>query len=207
MLVSHKFKFIFIKTRKIAGTSIEVDLSKLMGAEDIVTDVFPEEVGHIPRNYVLNNSKIYNHMSAVEVRKIVGDKLFREYFKFCVEREPVDKCISHYSMLKNSPFHNATKSELSWDQYVRDGFFPVDDDKYTDKDGVLLVDKIIRYEDLNSELCSIMQFLGVPFTGLQARAKGIFRDKSTLVDVVPFYQRKLIYSAFANSLKFTGYSL
>ena len=57
MLLSHTHKFIFVKTRKTAGTSIEVDLSKFMSDEDIVTPIIPEEPGHIPRNFQWEDRK------------------------------------------------------------------------------------------------------------------------------------------------------
>jgi len=95
MIVSHKYKFIFIKTRKTAGTSIEVDLNRMLGPEDIATPIFPVIQGHTPQNYEFKkyfgvvNRKFKNHMSASDVRKLLGDEIWKEYFVFCVEREPV----------------------------------------------------------------------------------------------------------------------
>lgn len=37
MIVSHKYKFIFIKTAKTAGTSTEIALSRICGPDDIIT--------------------------------------------------------------------------------------------------------------------------------------------------------------------------
>lgn len=51
MIVSHKHRFIFLKTRKAAGTSIEVALSQIAGDDAIVTPVHPPEEGHHPRNF------------------------------------------------------------------------------------------------------------------------------------------------------------
>ena len=37
MIVSHTHKFIFLKTKKTAGTSIELALSELCGPDDVIT--------------------------------------------------------------------------------------------------------------------------------------------------------------------------
>ena len=39
MILSHKHKFIFLKTKKTASTSLEIALSKICGKDDIVTPV------------------------------------------------------------------------------------------------------------------------------------------------------------------------
>jgi hypothetical protein len=53
MIVSHSRQFVFIKTKKTAGTSIELFLSPLLSKEDIVTPVSPEDTTeeHRPRNF------------------------------------------------------------------------------------------------------------------------------------------------------------
>ena len=68
MIVSHKHKFIFIKTVKTAGTSLEVALSEFCGSKDIITKIAPDDeeyrksLGYLgPQNY-LYNPKQYNMM-------------------------------------------------------------------------------------------------------------------------------------------------
>ena len=43
MIISHEHKFIFLKTRKTAGTSIELALSGLCGPDDIITPISPND--------------------------------------------------------------------------------------------------------------------------------------------------------------------
>lgn len=102
-VVSHKYGFIFVKTGKTAGTAIEVSLSQICGAEDVLTPVQPKEPMHKPRNYKAVPGDFWNHMPAKKIRALIGAERFEMYHKFCVEREPVDKCLSQYAMLKRSP--------------------------------------------------------------------------------------------------------
>lgn len=43
MIISHKHRFIFIKTRKTAGTSIEISLSRYCGKDDVITPITPAD--------------------------------------------------------------------------------------------------------------------------------------------------------------------
>lgn len=203
MLASHKYRFIFIKTRKTAGTSIEVDLSKVMGEEDIVTPIIPPVEGHEARNWRSLWRSYFNHMPASKVRKFMGRKRFNGYFKFTVEREPVSKCISFYSMLRNSPEHGQMGEALTWKDFVAKGDFPLDHEKYTDAKGNLLVDRILKYENLADELAAVASELGFPFDTLRTRAKSGFRETVEVDDE----DRAAIYAAFAPSLVHTGYTL
>ncbi|WP_275670288.1 hypothetical protein [Okeania hirsuta] len=39
MIISHKYKFIFLKTIKTSGTSIEIYLSRFCGDDDVITPI------------------------------------------------------------------------------------------------------------------------------------------------------------------------
>lgn len=43
MIVSHRYGFIFIKTARVGGTSLEMALSKFLGSEDIITPVISSD--------------------------------------------------------------------------------------------------------------------------------------------------------------------
>lgn len=126
MIVSHKKRFIFLKTAKTAGSSIEVFLDPHCGSDDILTSFSKPEHGHNPRNHragfdvkgvvskirgqgigcvsrrsfwtdlVRGRKGFYNHMSWSEVRLQLGGNIFEEYFKFCVVRNPYEVFRSGY---------------------------------------------------------------------------------------------------------------
>ena len=43
MIVSHRYRFIFLKTNKTAGASIEIALSRFCDSEDIITPLLPDD--------------------------------------------------------------------------------------------------------------------------------------------------------------------
>ncbi|MBC6407714.1 MAG: sulfotransferase family 2 domain-containing protein [Rhodobacteraceae bacterium] len=219
MLISHKYKFIFIKTRKTAGTSIQVDLAKIMADDDVV--MHAEDLNILTTSYfrrfctteakryfrLPSDPGQYSHMAARDVKKRFGEGLFGSYFKFCVEREPIDKCISMY-------WHKTTRwgyiekirhGGLSWEKFLdRRKLWPIDTRLWTDEVGHLMVDRILRYENLNEEICQVGQELGFNIERIKARHKTSTRRPGIEVSAE---QREMIYQAFAESNRHTGYRL
>lgn len=227
MILSHKFKFIFVKTAKTAGTSIEVLLSKHCGPNDILTPIEPPVDGHEPRNYlgfinpipeilerpgkifpvlrhsITSRERFYRHMPASEIRNRVPRDVWKSYFKFCVERNPWDKVLSHYHM-------HATREggALSLDEYLARGRFPINSFRYTDRSGKeILVDRIVRYENLHGELSEVFAQLNIPFDGaLGVKAKSEYRtDRRPYQQVFGDEQRRIVEKAFAKEIELHGY--
>ena len=225
MIISHKHKFIFIKTAKTAGTSIEVFLSRHCAADDVVTPIGPPVEGHVPRNYkalfnplpeilaaanqprhawsdFIARKKFYNHMTALLVKSRVRARVWRTYFKFAVERNPWDKVLSHYHM------HAHRAGSLSLDQYFETGKFPVNFPRYTDRTGRdIIVDRILRYEHLNTELAEVFSQLNIPFDGsLGVRAKSEYRTERKPYQLVfNDAQRRIVEQVFAREIELHGY--
>ncbi len=209
MILSHKYKFIFIKTAKTAGTSIEVFLSSHCGPTDILTPIAPPVEGHQPRNYegfinpITSREKFYRHMPASLVQKRVPARVWNSYFKFCVERNPWDKVLSHYHM------HAAREGgSLSLDEYLARGRFPINYFRYTDRSGTkIIVDRVVRYENLLAELGEVFSQLNIPFDGtLGVKAKSEYRtDRRPYRQVFNEEQRKIVEKAFAKEIELHGY--
>jgi hypothetical protein len=123
VIISHRHRFIFIKTEKTAGTSIELALARICGPDDVISPVVhpadralrdslgpgyrTEQNYQIPWKYLTpldlvravrrwHRPQFYNHMGASEIRRFVDPAVWRGYFKFCVERNPWDKVVSTY---------------------------------------------------------------------------------------------------------------
>tara|TARA_S200000501_G_scaffold332206_1_gene334787 strand:- start:12689 stop:13339 length:651 start_codon:yes stop_codon:yes gene_type:complete len=212
MIISHKYKFIFIKTRKTAGSSIETDLNKILGPNDIATPVWPRPKVHTPKNFKRGffQKNFREHMPASEIKEYIGGKIFDEYFKFCIEREPVDKCLSFYNMKKSRSekfgylfkrSNNGFRRNMSFEDCMYKKIIPNDVEKYTSSEGELLVDEILKYEELPYNIIDISQRLGFNFS-LKSKEKVGNYEK----DFVSESLREKIYGYFEDSLRFTNYS-
>ena len=230
MIISHKYKFIFVKTRKTAGSSIQMYLSQLCSTEDIITPMDRAEQSYTPRNYqglfnpyqpMLNKrsnsqvlktfwrfmtlNKFHSHISAMDIKSLVPDRIWNEYYKFAVDRNPWDKVLSHYhySRQRFDKFDN----NISFDDFISFGELPHNYHKYTDRNGKLMLNRIILYENLNEDLGEVFKMLGIPFEdGLGAKEKSHYRkDRRPYQDVYTEKQAKRVTSFFKDEIRMHGY--
>ncbi|KAB1064878.1 sulfotransferase family 2 domain-containing protein [Salibacter halophilus] len=174
MIISHKHRFIFIKTEKTAGTSIEIALSKICGPNDVITPIEPvdeeyrKEIGvRSCQNYripfskwsfkdFLNSLKIlrlpsfYNHMPAKKIKQYVTEDQWNDYYKFTFERNPFDKLISYYF------WTNTNNDYSSIQEFIDSGKAKgiAGYDLYTINDEIV-VDKVYNYENLKEAMLDI----------------------------------------------------
>jgi hypothetical protein len=141
-------------------------------------------------------------MSAERVRLRVPKNIWNGYFKFCVERNPFDKSLSHFHM------HKAQGRTPDFDSYLEGERLCRNLHSYTDSKGALLVDRVLRFEDLDHEIGTIMGQLGLPYEGrLSVRAKAHYRkDRSDYREVITPAQRARIEQVYADALALHGYS-
>jgi hypothetical protein len=200
LIASFTHKFIFLKTRKVGGTSLEIVLSSWCGGRDICTRIPPsdeairEEYGGRARNFRRPDGSLrfFNHMPGPEVRRRLP-KLWSVGFKFTVDRHPYEKVVSrawwNIGRRGGSPETElAEEIELA----IRDKTylnFPI----YTE-DGQLLVDELWRYEEMWPRLDALAARLGLPAPAQPPRAKAQHRrDPRPAREVLTEAQRAQIY--------------
>ena len=199
MIVSHAHKFIFLKTKKTAGTSIELALTKLCGPEDVITplteiDEAKREGGRCAQNWRLHGwwgSKrpllkrrwfkftaadygFYNHMPAAEARELIDDSVWRSYFKFAFDRNPWDRQVSFYHHR-----YRKEKAPPSFASFMHeDARARIDNYDIYSIDGDVAVDFVGRYESLADDLKLALGHVGLSLDAELPRAKTTFRRSS-----------------------------
>ncbi len=228
MIVSHRYKFIFIKTGKTAGTSVEIALSRFCGPDDIITPVSPDdERTRVDLGYrgaqncppaplwqyglrdvvqlVRSRERKYqffNHMSGAEVKARVGKEVWDGYFKFCIERNPWDRMISLYYWIHQTEPRPTISEFLDSKASLmlsRQGI------QLYSIDGQVAVDEICRFENLTDDLEAIRLKLGIPEELTLPRAKSQFRKKRGYRDSFSEEDRSKVAEMFADEIRLLGY--
>lgn len=221
MIISHQYKFIFIKTRKTAGTSVEVALSRFCNENDIVTEIGDEQFrqqqgGQVGKtiykdwfNYsfkdlvklLLPNKKpdrilFKSHATASQIKHNVSRKIWNNYFKIAIERNPWDKAISKYYFSKG--FSQGENSDFpSLSEYLQTSLknpFLLSNWKiYTIKNRIA-VDRVLFYETLNTDLAKLAKDIGLSDLKLpEQKLNGSYRqDKRHYREILSESDAKII---------------
>lgn len=208
-IISIKHKFIFLKTRKVAGTSIEAELRKLTGEDDIVPAVTPRDEyhsakdGYHSRNYLAERgleehytslvmAKRFeeaaeylashkpiapSHMKYPRIESIVRTMGYNidDFFVFTVDRHPYSWVLSS-ALYNNAEYNRKGEDIKNWTvreinnlvrkHLNRDAFFEKANWNLYSDGNEILVDKVLKYEELNSQLSDLYNKYGWKFNGL-----------------------------------------
>jgi hypothetical protein len=228
MIISHRYKFIFLKTSKTAGTSIEIALSGICGDDDIISPISPmdEEIRsglayRGPQNYLASareygigdllklgltgrkKKRFYGHMPARKIKPLITEQVWNDYYKFCFERNPWDRVISlyywrHKSEPRPSIAHFIDSGELKRLKKKGQDVYSIN--------GQVVVDKVYRFEHIVAELDSLRTRLGITEQLELHRAKSSFRqDKRSYRDILGLEQQAKIADMFSAEIKLMGY--
>jgi len=245
MIISHKHKFIFLKTKKTAGTSLEIVLSRYTGEDDVLTLLGTEDAalrkrvgGRPAQNYwgaraafsfsawkswisslgyrartgrcdrsLFPLEPYRQHMDAASVRAKVGKDVWESYYKFSVERNPWDRAVSNFHW---KAFR--IDRDMTFREFVLGGHaltLPRNFDIYSIR-GIPQADRVLDYHNLNKELPSLFDELGLPGEAVDlmqtTRAKGQFRPDTGYRDYYDHDTQKVIGLQFAQEAEFMGYS-
>jgi len=187
LILNHKFKFIFIKSFKTAGTSLEIALSKFCGNKDIITPfVIGDEKLRSKLNFTppQNYEGMTEHMSAAEIKNKIGSELFNNFFKFIVVRNPYEQAISAYywhneNKKMKKKFFLFKKKPISFDKFLKRKIHHIFEDEINrySENGKILVDQFVKYENFKNDLTKVSKILKLPeniydiFKNIKAKSK------------------------------------
>ena len=211
MIVSHEHRFIFMKTLKTAGTSVEIALSRVCGPHDIITPLpdddevlRAERGGRAAQHYESPPlvERVHEHIRASKVRPIIGRDVWDGYFKFAIERNPWDAVVSlyfwKYKDLPELPDFEKYVNEIWIEQLSNNRRL------YRIR-GKMALDRVLRYENLNDELTDVWAQLDLPGTPDLPRAKGNARPAGHYRELYTDASRARVAEVFADTIEAFGY--
>ncbi|AUQ66671.1 hypothetical protein [Phaeobacter inhibens] len=186
MIICHPLKLIFIKTKKVGGTSFEIALSSYCDDGSIITPISPKdeesrrELGYPgPQNHQTQTwpdghegtQAFFNHMTAGQIRAAVPQDIWESYTKITIWRDPYDAIISRYYC------ERVDKRDIPFDQFV--GHFRSvlsENRRIAPLTGPNSPDIFLRYEHLEEDVNALgIDGLWTRFSSLSA--KGELRPK------------------------------
>lgn len=228
MIISHRHKFIFIKTRKTASTSVEIALSKFCGPTDIITRLTQkdeqkrEKLGYRgAQNYKIPFSKyglrdylralrqkkrlnFYSHVGVDYIKKYIDTNIWESYYKFCFERNPWDKMVSwYYWCYPRNP-------RPSFSDFVRSNLpKQIEGIDLYSLNSKIAVDKVFYYENLNSAMEEIKDYIGLNDVPILPPTKASYRDpeyKSSYRELYSAEDKRIIEQLFSREIEAYDYT-
>ena len=203
MIISHDHTFIFVKTSKTASSSVELLLAKYCGVNDIITPGIeakdPRYVDYafarrarnlaipwyrtpllflppyvLARKHLLPRRHFYDHMPAYRIRRALPSRVWRQYYKFTIVRNPYDRAISQFFWFHRASRQFTTQRINEYIEGTAHDHLLTNWYMFASRDTVL-VDRVIRYENLKEDFATLLGRLCLPETHPLPTAKSEYR--------------------------------
>jgi hypothetical protein len=162
MIICHPLKLIFLKTKKVGGTSFEIALSSYCGPECVITPISKvdedtrEKLGYRgAQNYEnvnlldssLSNGSFFNHITAKKVAGKIPNELWQSYRKITIVRDPFDAAISRYY------WSGEKQTGLNFEEFVSGSRnFISDNTAIAPLVGPRVMDNYLQFENLQEDI-------------------------------------------------------
>jgi len=215
VIVSYERGFIFLKTRKTAGTSVEIALSRVCGDADVIAPISPvdeelraREGGRGPQNHE-EPRRASSHMQARAVRRLVGPPRWGSMVKLAVERNPWDAVVSQYFWVM-SHWESRGLERIPFREFVLGQPHPerlaAKNAKTYRIGGEVVADRVLRYESLAEDLARVWADLALPGEPRLPHAKGGTRsDRRHYREIHDDATRDRVAELFAGMITEFGY--
>jgi len=216
MLLSLRYKFLFVHTAKTGGTSVRDALQPLRYRDPYyplqwLCSRFSGLTGH------RLGIKFPRHAKIIAAREMLPQELFDSLFKFIFVRNPWDLQVSSFHHIRRERPHlmshiDTFEQFIRWKldpqrpyQYHVDTSIELQSDYAIDLHGQLLVDFLGRYETLHDDFAAACRRIGIAPPALPHKRQATDREK----DYRSYYSdelAELVASHFEPDIRLFGYA-
>ncbi|WP_395684580.1 hypothetical protein [Aestuariivirga sp.] len=221
MILSHSRRFILVKTRKTASTSLERAIIPHLDPRDTWTPIsLPAVAGRnyyslwpadilsakwfrarewIGRDHWLHHRFAYDHMPISQIRRWLSADAFGQYRKYAFDRNPWDFIVSYWFFYRRKE----RASHWDFDRFLHEYPIISNWDLYTEN-GLVAVDKVYRFEELSSAVNEIAAQTGLAL-GILPEDKRNYREARDYRSYYTASSRDLVAARWDRTIQLLGY--
>ena len=214
MLISHKYKFLFVHIAKTGGTSVRATLERYRWRDPLYLPQFVcSRISHLTGHRI--GAKIPRHAKVICAYEMLPREVFDGLFKFAFVRNPWDLQVSSFHHIRRErphylAGHDDFESFLRYKldparpyQFHVDTSIELQSDYLVDLHGKVLVDFIGRYENLADDFREVCRRIGVPAPALTHKRQA--KDRAGYQTYYTEETRALVAEHFAPDIEMFGY--
>lgn len=206
MIISHRHRFIFFAVPKTGTHSVRHALREHLAEDDL------EQVGLFVHKRLPfpELSRIgHGHLSATQIKPVLGEERFERYFKFAFVRNPYDRFVSYCAFMSRQSNVFETQPQGFMKHVIRDlrpfdhVLFRPQYEMLCNERGELAMDFVGRVEQLQNDYNLACAKIGIPSSSLAQINASRHRHYSDYYDddlkawVGAFYRRDIELFGYA----------